>query len=67
MFYIMKLEKLNLNDAKIEKSKMAAIKDGTTTTVMIEHGGCGYSEMEYPDDGTGCPDWDAEPTLVVFG
>ena len=53
----MKLEKLSLEEAKIEKSKMATIKGGTTTTVMIEPGGCGYSEMEYPDNGNGCPDF----------
>lgn len=60
----MKLEKLNLKESQIEKDKMASVHGGTSTTVMIEVIDCGMqSEMEYPDDGNGCPDWDAEPII----
>lgn len=65
----MKLEKLNLESSKLEKSKMTSINGGkaaaTSTTVYSEPGGCGVTaEMEYPDDGGGCPDYGAGGTCV---
>lgn len=59
-----KLEKLNFEKIKIEKSAMSTIKGGTSTTVMTEWG---RGENEYPDDGTGNPDMvNYDPILVPF-
>lgn len=58
------LEKFNFEKIKIEKSAMSTIKGGTSTTVMTEPGSCGYSEIEYQDNGNGCPDYD-KPSHII--
>jgi|AntRauTorckE6833_2_1112554.scaffolds.fasta_scaffold124142_1 hypothetical protein len=57
-----KLEKFNSENLKIEKSKMANVIGGTSTTSYKE--ACFAPENEYPEDENGCPDYGKVPTLV---
>ncbi|WP_042721038.1 hypothetical protein [Flavobacterium sp. B17] len=51
----------SFKDFEIKKSPLSSMKGGTSTTVMIE---TGYTENEYPDNGSGEPDFDYEPVVV---